>query len=133
MLRRLLTALLAIESISALGGGVYGISGAPQIPREWLQGSPFVDYTIPSWILILFVGGSAAFASIAGFRAAAHFLSSARLAAIVLIVWIGVQVAMIGYVSPLQPIMATFGVVVLGLAHLIAMQSRARPNTEGDV
>src|SRR5690242_15281521 len=46
--RYLLGALLAFGALNAFGGGYYGLSGADGIPTEWLQGSPFSDYLVPS-------------------------------------------------------------------------------------
>src|SRR3954453_17489242 len=30
----------AVTALNAVGGAWYGLSGAPAVPREWLQGSP---------------------------------------------------------------------------------------------
>jgi hypothetical protein len=43
--RRLLGGLLAAIALNAVGGGLYGMSGAPEVPTAWLAGSPFADYT----------------------------------------------------------------------------------------
>src|SRR5437764_496521 len=53
-----IAALGATTAVNAVGGSVYGLSGAPQVPREWLGGSPFRDYRIPRLILRIAVGGS---------------------------------------------------------------------------
>jgi hypothetical protein len=77
-----------------MGGSFYGLRGAPSIPREWLEGSPFNDFKIPSVFLGIAVGGSSA-------------LSAATVAA---------QVAVIGLRSFLQPVFGGGGItmVVLG-------------------
>ena len=36
---------------NAVGGGIYGLSGAPGVPVEWLEHTPFPSYVIPSLIL----------------------------------------------------------------------------------
>ena len=66
-LRYLLGGLLAFGAINAFGGGYYGLSGAEGVPTEWLEGSPFSDYFIPSLVLFTVVGGSFLFAAIAVF------------------------------------------------------------------
>lgn len=52
-------------ALNAFGGGVYGMSGAQNVPREWLEGSPFDDYFVPALILFVGVGGSMSAAAIA--------------------------------------------------------------------
>src|SRR6185503_7859661 len=41
LLRGVLGGLLAFGALNAFAGGLYGMSGAPDVPREWLEGSPF--------------------------------------------------------------------------------------------
>ncbi|MBP8726756.1 MAG: hypothetical protein JPMHGGIA_00699 [Saprospiraceae bacterium] len=65
--RMLLGALLAIEALLAFGGAFYGLSGADGVPLEWLRGSPFKTYLVPSLILLIAVGGSFLIASVATF------------------------------------------------------------------
>ena len=115
-IRYLLGALLAFGALNAIGGGYYGLSGAESVPTEWLKGSPFTDYFVSSLILLVVVGGSflvAAIAVLAG-------LPIARLAAftagLVVFGWLAAQVAIIGYVSWMQPTTAVAGMLVLVLA-----------------
>jgi hypothetical protein len=64
------------------GGAVYGLSGAPAVPREWLGGSPFSDYKVPSAVLGGAVGTSSAVAAITALRGseAAMSVGAARCA-----------------------------------------------------
>src|SRR5919199_3584570 len=48
---RALIALNAAAGASALAGMWYALGGAPNVPREWLDGSPFRDYRTPGLIL----------------------------------------------------------------------------------
>ena len=57
--------LLAFGALNAFAGGYYGLSGAPGVPVEWLAGSPFQDYFVPSVILFVVVGGTLGFAALA--------------------------------------------------------------------
>ena len=117
--RLLLGGLLAFGALNAFAGGYYGLSGAPGVPREWLAGSPFTDYFIPSLILFALVGGMLAFAAVMVFRR--HRLARAGAAAtgVVVLLWIIVQVAIIGYVSWMQPATCAAGLLVLLLAFLL--------------
>src|SRR5580765_1287791 len=66
-IRYSLGSLLAFGALNAIGGGSYGLSGAAGVPTEWLEGSPFSDYFIPSLILLVVVGGSFVVAAIGVF------------------------------------------------------------------
>jgi hypothetical protein len=114
--RYLLGALLAFGAINAFAGGYYGLSGAAGVPVEWLAGSPFSDYFIPSVILVVVVGGALAFAAVAVFAGFRLARISALAAAIVVLVWIFVQLAIIGFVSWMQPATALAGVLIFILA-----------------
>ena len=108
--------LLAFESLCAFGGGAYGLMGAKAIPAEWLKGSPFHSYFIPSLILFFIVGGSCLTATIAVFSNSRNARRLSFLAGVILLGWIGVQLAIIGFVSWLQPETAVVGIAVLALA-----------------
>jgi hypothetical protein len=110
--------LLAFGALNAFGGGYYAISGAPGVPIEWLAGSPFRSYFIPGIILFAVVGGTfqaAAIATFAGWRRARQL---AVAAAVVVLGWLIVQLAVIGYVSWMQPVTAAVAVAILTLAVL---------------
>ena len=55
--RRLLVVLEAVIALNAIGGGVYGLAGAKNVPRDWLTGSPFHSYLIPQSRPLIAVGG----------------------------------------------------------------------------
>ncbi len=40
-MRYALGALLAFAALNAFGGGYYAMSGAKDVPIDWLKGSPF--------------------------------------------------------------------------------------------
>ena len=86
------------------------------MPTEWLKGSPFFDYFVPSLILLVVVGGSFVVAATAVFTGLRIARLAALMAGIVVLVWLAVQLAIIGYVSWMQPTTAVAGVLVLVLA-----------------
>lgn len=57
--RYALRLLLAFFALTAVGGGIAILTGADSFPPEWLEGTPFADYTIPALLLAIVVGGSA--------------------------------------------------------------------------
>ena len=119
MIRRLLGGLLAFGAVNAFAGGYYGLAGAEGVPTEWLEGSPFRDYHIPSLILFTVVGGALLFAATAVFGRLRIARRAALAAGVIVLGWITVQVAIIGYVSWMQPATATGGLLILVLAWLL--------------
>jgi hypothetical protein len=122
IIRYALSALLLFVALNAFGGGYYGIMGAKDVPLEWLDGSPFHNYFIPSLILFLCVGGSALFAAIAVFRHAGIGRKAALACAAIVIVWLSVQLGIIGFVSWMQPVTASAALLILFLSWLLHEQ-----------
>ena len=114
-IRYSLGALLVFGAVNAFGGGYYGLSGAKGVPTEWLNGSPFPDYFVPSLILLVVVGGSFIVAAMAVFAGLRIARLAALAAGIVVLGWLAVQLAIIGYVSWMQPTTAIAGLLVLVL------------------
>jgi hypothetical protein len=126
LLRYALGVLLAFAALNAFGGGYYGMMGARGVPTSWLQGSPFHSYFVPSLILFVVVGGSfltAAAAVLARLRIARP---TAIAAAMVVFLWLAVQLAIIGYVSWMQPATAIGASLILVLALLLPRQPSPR-------
>ena len=119
LIRYLLGGLLAFGALNAFGGGFYGLSGAEGVPLEWLEGSPFRTYFVPSLILLVVVGGSFLFGAIAVFSGSRLARVSGLGTGAVVLVWIAVQVSIIGYVSWMQPATAIGGLLVLFLSVLL--------------
>lgn len=110
--------LLAFGALNAFAGGYYGMSGAEDVPRKWLEGSPFDDYLIPGLVLFVIVGGSLLAAAMFVFAG----LHLARVAAIgagtVVLGWLVVETLVIGYVSWMQPATTIGALLILLLAWL---------------
>lgn len=114
------TALLAVElvvGINAVAGGIGLMINGLGMPRSQLDGSPFDSYAIPGFVLAVAVGGSALSAAWAVWtrRRIAPVLSV--LAGSTVIGWMLVQLAMLGYISLLQPIILGFGLLIVGLSY----------------
>jgi uncharacterized membrane protein (UPF0136 family) len=122
-IRYALGALLAFGAVNAFAGGYYGLSGAPGVPLEWLEGSPFSDYTIPSLILGVVVGGTLGFAALAVLAGRRFAGRSAFVAGAIVLGWIVVQVSIIGYVSWMQPATLVAGLAILALAGRLMRES----------
>jgi len=114
-IQKLLGSLLLFVAITAFGGGFYGMLGANEVPTDLLKNSPFDTYFIPSLILFLFIGGSSFCASIAVFKRMVIARKLAFISGSILLIWLAVQIAIIGYISWLQPTMAVIGLIIFFL------------------
>jgi len=119
--RWLLAGLSAFVLLGALyGGGClarWPLDGGPlRVPPEWMAGTAFGSYRLPGLVLLFAVGGSAG-VSLAGLILGRPWARAAALSAgAVLCGWIAVQVALLGWVHPLQPLLGAIGLAELGLA-----------------
>lgn len=124
-----LMAAVLIQGLSGIAGG-YGLMADPsgaslQIPLEWLEGSPFPDYRIPG-IVLFFVLGLAPLVVFFGLWRRAYWgWLGALLLGIALLIWIGVEIVVIGYQPqpPLQLIYGILGVIILVLSLLPQVRS----------
>lgn len=94
------------------------------MPLSLLDGSPFDTYLIPGIILLLVLGVFPLIVLYGLFRKKAWACKCAVLVSVALIIWIGVEIAMIGYHSdpPLQLIYAFNGILILILTQLPSVQ-----------
>jgi hypothetical protein len=115
-MRWVLGSMLAFVALNAFGGGYYGMAGAKDVPPEWLAGSPFTTYFVPSLFLFFIVGGTCLAAAIAVFARLRIDRAAALASGALLVAWIFAQFRIIGFVSWLQPAIVGSGIVVLLLA-----------------
>jgi len=121
-LRYALGILLAFGALNAFGGGYYGMSGAEGVPLEWLEGSPFKSFFIPSLILFVIVGGAFLTSSILCFAGHRFARRSVAVAITIVFMWLTVQMIIIGYVSWMQPATAGWGILCLMISQLLPKQ-----------
>jgi hypothetical protein len=114
---------LAVVELFITGQAVYGgwglITNNWQLPTEWLARTPFNSWVGPGLVLIALVG-------VPHLLAATPVLVLARrprlgilagyLAGGSLLVWIGMQLAILEVYFFLQPVIAVFGLIEAGLA-----------------
>lgn len=117
---------LSFQGLSGLAGGV-GLMGDPtgtslRIPQEWLAGSPFSDYLVPGLILLILLG-ALPLVVVWGVWAAAPWAWAASLGiGVMLVVWIGVQISIVGY-QPSPPLQVVYGTLGLGIIALTQFPS----------
>jgi len=125
IIRIVLGVLLAFVALNAFGGGYYGMSGSENIPLEWLEGSPFSSYFIPGLILFMVIGGLFLFASVAMFARFRIARPASFIAVLAVFIWLAVQVAIIGYISWMQPVTAAVALVILFLTWMLPKTDKA--------
>lgn len=116
------SAILALVSLNALAAG-YAFLSSPDgsalgIPQEWLAGSPFDDYLIPGAILAT-LGALYGFAAFREARGARDAWFWAGLSGGAMIVWIAVQVWMMGYDR--HPIQTTLQAAILAAGVVVGL------------
>ena len=113
-----LAAVAVIVGGAAVLGGVQMIRNGYVMPREWLSGTPFTDWTLPGVLLLAGVAALqlAVAAMIATRRRAA--LGASYLAGLGLLAWIVVQLLVLQRFFFLQPVIAVLALAETGLAWL---------------
>ena len=66
--RIVISIIAGFIALTAIGGGIAILTGVDEFPLEWLEGTPFPNYTIPALLLSVVVGGSALVTAVAIFR-----------------------------------------------------------------
>ena len=125
----LLIGAILVQGLSGVAGGiglVFDPSGESLgIPNSWLAGSPFADYLIPGVILLVLLG-IVPLANLFGLWMRQYWgWLGALLIGFALLIWIGVEILIIGYQPqpPLQLIYGLLGVVTIILALLPSVRA----------
>jgi hypothetical protein len=119
--RAALVTLEAFVGIGAVYGGIRLLADADGfgIEASWLDGTPFPDYTIPGLVLLVVIGGSMLAAAALALRGSDWAAFAAFCAGVVLLVFLAVETAAIGYQGSAQaPLLVVCGASGFALAAL---------------
>jgi hypothetical protein len=112
--------LMLFLAVSAIGGGI-GILRDPSgafltMSARDLAGSPFSDFSIPGIFLLVVLGFGSAVAALLLWKLPGRisWFFAVGISA-TLLVWLAVQIAIIGYRGVLQPLYALLGMTMLAL------------------
>jgi hypothetical protein len=119
----------AFNALSAIWGGTVlllgtykdGVlleaGGQGRFPLEWLQNTPFSDYTIPALILSIGVGGSSLIAAVLVLTGREEGVLASAVAGLVMAGWIAGEVVLLKQrISWIEGLYAGLGLAVAGLA-----------------
>lgn len=125
--RRWLIGLLLFNGVGAVFGGIGLLVDTFNMPVDLLDGTPFADYTIPGWILLLTVGGSSLSAAFMLWLRKRYAALAGIVAGVVLLGWIVVEFVMIpeGWVPQLLFLAISFAIIRLGW--IASHQAMRRP------
>jgi len=112
----ILMLLIIFQGLSGIVGGV-GLVLDPsgkslQLPINWLKGSPFNSYLIPGMILLVVLGVFPIIVLCGLWKQTNWSLFGAFIVGIALIIWIGVEILIIGY-HPQPPLQLIYGITGL--------------------
>jgi hypothetical protein len=129
----------AFIALSAMGGGIVMLGGTyqdgvlieaggrGQFPLEWLQNTPFSDYTIPALILAIGVGGSSLIAAVLVFTGRKEGVLASVVAGLIMAGYTVVEVVMLKQgVSWIESLYFGLGLAIFGLATSLWMVERRR-------
>ena len=116
MLRYGLLAALAMQGLSGFAGG-YGLIADPSgeavgLPLAWLDQTPFSDYLLPGLILLIVLGAFPLIVAWALWRGRLWARRGALAVGAALLIWIIVEIVMVGY-HPWPPLQAAYGLLSL--------------------
>jgi hypothetical protein len=112
-----------LAGVSAMAGGaalVANPSGALlAMPLELLDETPFRSYLIPGLILCVVVGGSLVAAGLVALRRRPSAPQWGIVAGLILVIWIATQIALIGYLHPIQAAYLSVGAGIAAWSALL--------------
>ncbi len=135
--------LATFNALSAIGGGIAlllgtyedGVlieaGGQARFPLEWLQHTPFSDYTIPALILTIGVGGSSLIAAVLVFTGRDEGILVSVVAGLVMAGFIVGEVVILKQgISWIQGLYLGLGLAVSGLATSLWMAEHRRHHVQ---
>ncbi len=134
---------VAFNALSAIGGGIALLAGTyqngvlieaggrAQFPLEWLQHTPFSDYTIPALILTIGVGGSSLIAAVLVFTGREEGVLASVVTGLIIAGFIVGEVVMLRRgVSWIEGLYFGLGLLISGLAASLWMAEHRRPHLQ---
>lgn len=132
-LRYLLLLLLFFQGVSGLFGGMALLldptGSSLGLPLEWLEGTLFGSYRYPGLILLTVLGVFPSIVFFGLWKRKPWSWKGSLLVGIALVIWIGVEILLIGYHTepPLQLIYGITGILITLLAFQAVYWEQYKP------
>lgn len=126
-------ALVGLEGFLAFwayaGGGAMIVNpeSGLNFPRSFLEGAPFDSFLIPGILLVISNGVLPTVVAVGALRRRAWARRGHYIVGSAVLAWIAGQVAVIGYVSWMQPFVLGIGLAILALAYISDRGSAPEP------
>lgn len=127
ILDNMLRVLIGFQGLSGLLGG-FGLIANPTgesmgIPIKWLDGTTFNSYMVPGVILVIVLGIMPLVVYVGLWKEKSWAIVGSLITGFALMIWIAVEIYMIGYISnpPLQMIYGIIGVLITILSLIEAV------------
>jgi hypothetical protein len=118
--KNLLVAVQILIGLTAIAGGIQLISdpsgNSMGLSEQWLARSPFSSFAMPGWALLLIIGVGNALASLMAVFGHRHAYPFSMMQGLFLMIFITVEVWIIGWRVVLQPLYFVLGIVQAFLA-----------------
>ena len=112
--RGALVVVSLINALAALGGGVsLLLPGAAGVPLSSIEGAGFSSFLVPALLLLLVIGGTQTLAAVTALRRARHWLFWNAFAGFALVIWVFVELAIMGAYSFLHGVCFGSGLLQL--------------------
>jgi hypothetical protein len=135
ILKRILSILVGFQGLSGLAGG-FGLILDPTgellgLTQDWLVNTIFDTYLIPGVILFFVLGIFPTLCYIGMWKQRAWAVTGSFLTGIALIIWIAVEIFMIGYhiSPPLQLIYGIVGILIAFISSILIIKETKKGTT----
>lgn len=120
-----LVILQLLVGLFAVAGGWFMLTGNMELQQDWLQKTPFVDWTVPGIALLLLPGVGELIAASAVLLKWRYARPLAVISGLGLVAWILVQLLWMQVFHPvMHPLIGTIGVVIAVLGWMLPRSSR---------
>lgn len=95
------------------------MAGEKNVFTSWLQGSPFHDYFIPSFLILVFVGGPAFIAAVTLFSNHRIARGASYISGMIITGWLFIQILVMGHFAWMQVATAVAALLVFFLTRVL--------------
>ncbi|ELT45047.1 hypothetical protein ACJJV6_11645 [Arthrobacter nitrophenolicus] len=119
-----LVALQLLVGCFAVAGGWFMLAGAMELQQDWLQHTPFTNWTVPGIALLLLPGAGELLAATAVLVRWRYARAVAIFSGLGLVAWILVQLVWMQVFHPvMHPLVGAIGIIISVLAFMLPREA----------